>query len=92
MTDISPDTAENEEEDYEPTPSLYVEKHSRMLYEVHFFDTFAVVRPACPMLYRELKRLDLIEFSKLFDEFYGDHEWVHNFLRNGGELEIEVTE
>jgi hypothetical protein len=69
---------------------LYVEKDTRLIFEVKFFPEFALVRPASPLLYRYIRRVDLYEFGKYFDEFDGDHAAVHDFLNNGGGLEIEV--
>lgn len=92
MTDISPNPEHEMEDDEDegPTPSLYVEHDTRLIYEVHFFESFALVRPASSHLWRNIMKLDLIEFSRRFDEFDGDHAAVHDFLRNGGQLELEV--
>lgn len=93
MTDTSesPEHEDEPDEDEEYSDKLlYVEKNTRLIFEVQFFPEFALVRPASPLLYRYIRRLSLVEFSGCFDEFDGDHQSVFDFLNNGGNVEIEV--
>lgn len=92
-TSESPEHEDEPDDGYENEDCLlYVERDTRLIFEVKFFPEFALVRPASPLLYRYVRRVDLYEFSKFFDEFDGDHEAVFEFLNNGGNLEIEVVE
>lgn len=49
---------------------LYKEKETDLLYEVQLFEDFALVRPA--LQDTGLDKLDLMEFIKRFDEFWGN--------------------
>lgn len=49
---------------------LYKEKETDLLYEVQLFEDFVLIRPALQT--EGLEKLDLIEFIKRFDEFWGN--------------------
>jgi hypothetical protein len=61
---------------------IYVETATSLIYEVHMFDTFCLVRPASPNMYAGVRKLSHLAFSKEFHEFLGDPEEVRNYLRS----------
>ena len=79
------------EEDNEPEGSFYVEKASRLIYEVRFFPDFALVRPAHPHFSASLERLDLMTFANNFDEFLGDPQVLKDFMW-GADIDSMVIE
>jgi hypothetical protein len=83
MTDINlPDyDREEEEEETELLPDLYTETKTGLIYEVRFFDTFCIVRPATPMFYLAIRKMTHVEFSKEFEPFLGDPEIVRAAIR-----------
>lgn len=88
MTGINPDLdSEYEEFDY----ILYVEKSTRLIFQVKLFEDFAIVRPASPALYRDVRKLTLGRFTQDFEEFCGDHQQVFDFLHRGGDSELEIS-
>lgn len=84
MTDM-PQRAEPEAEDFEETadllPDLYVEKKTHFIYEVKFFDSFVIVRPATPSFYLAIRKLSHVDFSKEFEEFGGDQDVARAFIK-----------
>lgn len=74
----------------EPESSFYVEKNSRLIYEVRFFPDFALVRPAHPDYASALERLDLMTFASNFDEFLGDPQIIRDFMWGGQVSSIDV--
>lgn len=62
-------------------PDLYVQKDTGLIFEVKFFDDFALVRPATPLFYTAIKKMSLEEFSDQFEEFSGDQETARLYLR-----------
>ena len=74
----------------EPESYFYVEKESRMIYEVRFFPEFVLIRPADPDSRSNLQRLDLLTFSKHFDEYGGDHQTIRDLLWGANLESIEV--
>jgi hypothetical protein len=91
MTDTNqePELLDNDE-DEELLPGLYVEKKTKIIYEVKFFDNCVLVRPATPGLYLAIRRISHDEFSKDFDEFSGDTKEVREFIK-GKNREFEVS-
>ena len=61
---------------------IYVETSTNLIYEVQFFDTFALVRPASPNLYLAIRKVSIMDFAKEFHEFLGDAQQVRAFLDN----------
>lgn len=59
---------------------FYVESNSGLIYEVKFFETFALVRPASPAFYLAIRKVPLLEFSKEFHEYGGDSESIREYL------------
>lgn len=49
---------------------LYKEKETDLLFEVQLFEDFVLLRPALQS--DGMEKLDLLEFSKRFDEFWGN--------------------
>lgn len=84
MTDTPPQAnveVEDEEEIDELLPDIYVETATSLIYEVRFFDTFVIVRPATPAFYLAIRKLTHTDFSKLFEEFNGDKDEVRAFIK-----------
>lgn len=77
----TPLTNETEEEQDDLFPDIYVEKSSKVLFEVKFFDGFCLVRPATPMFYTAIRKISLDDFTSNFEEFLGDLEEVRDALR-----------
>lgn len=73
-------TDEVETED-ELLPDLYVEIATNFLYEVKFFDTFALIRPATPAFYLAIRKINHLDFSRLFTEFTGDRDAARAFIK-----------
>jgi hypothetical protein len=98
MTDISPlpDLEEEDEEEDEDDAlneyELYVEIATRMIYQVKLFDNFALIRPASPLFFREIRKMSMLDFSKYYEEFYGDHDMVRAFFNGDVDSELEVFE
>lgn len=96
MTDILPelepdDETEEESEDLlEDEYELYVEIATRMLYQVKFFENFVIVRAASPLFYRDIRKMSILDFSRYFEEFYGDAQQVRDFFNGLTNSEIEV--
>lgn len=80
MTDT--DLLDNEYEEDELLPDLFVEKDTHLIYEVKFFDTFVLVRPATPLLYLAIKKLDHHVFCRDFEEFCGSKKAVREFMQS----------
>lgn len=76
--------AEEDEELDDLFTEIYVENSTNIIYEVHMFDGFCLVRPASPNVYAAIRKLTHVEFSGEFREYHGDHEAVRNYLRNAG--------
>jgi hypothetical protein len=80
--DIQPlETPLTEDDFHDTIGEIYVERQTSLLYEVKFFETFVLVRPASPAFYLALRKMSHSEFAKYFDEFYGDHEQVKTHIR-----------
>lgn len=60
---------------------LYVETSTNLLYEVHMFDNFCLVRLASPNFYADIRKFSHVDFSREFHEFTGDHETARDMLR-----------
>lgn len=69
-----------EEVDDEPEVLLCVEKDTRLLYEVQYFDGFALVRPASPAFRGLVEQVEYGKFIKLFEEYLGNPEDVQTLL------------
>lgn len=78
---VPPQQPEPEVEEEELLPDIFVEIATSLLYEVRFFDTFVIVRPATPALYLAIRKLSHVDFSRLFEEFGGNKEEVRAFMR-----------
>ena len=78
------------EEDNEPEGTFYVEKETRLLYEVRFFPEHALVRPAHPDFMSNLEKMDLITFAHKFEEFLGEQQAVRDFLWGPTTSSIEI--
>lgn len=59
-------------EDDRPVTFLYAEKSSGILYEVQFFETFVLHKPATPEFADILRKVSYEEFEKDFEEFQGN--------------------
>jgi hypothetical protein len=68
---------------------FYVEKKSRLIYEVKFFQNFVLVRPAAPALYLALKKLSYNDFTKNYEEYLGNPDEVREQLE-GAEPELII--
>jgi hypothetical protein len=79
--DIQPLETQSTDDFADTIGEIYVERDTSLLYEVKFFDTFVLVRPASPAFYLALRKTSHNEFARDFDEFYGDHEQVKNHIR-----------
>lgn len=66
--------------DEEPESIFYVEKETRLIYEVKLIGDAALIRPAHPSFTDNIEKLDLFTFSQNFEEFYGDEQVVRDFL------------
>lgn len=79
------------ETDDEPESTFYVERSSRFIYEVRFFSDYALVRPAHPDFTTTVQRMNLIEFSEAFEEYFGDPQDIRDYLW-GSEVEgVAIT-
>jgi hypothetical protein len=78
MTDTPPEPEEDFMEDMETY--LYTEKSSNMIYDIRFFDGFVIARPATPAFYNAIRKLSHLQFSKEFDEYWGDPELVKGYM------------
>lgn len=70
---------------------LYVEKKSRMIVEVQFYDNFVLIRPAStmrPMVYR----VKLMDFVRDYEEFAGDYVKLVKYLRGDSESPLQGEE
>jgi hypothetical protein len=76
-------------EEVEMFYAYYVEKSSRLIYQVQFFDTFVMYRPATPGFESLIKRMELSEFLDEFDEFEGDPRLLDDFI--DGEAQYLLT-
>lgn len=63
---------------------FYVEKDTRFIYEVQFFNDFVLVRPASPAFASALRQLSLGQFNDEFEEFWGDPQQVRDILSGEG--------
>lgn len=72
---------EGQEDEEELMPDLYVEKTSRTIFEVKFFDKFVLCRPATPAFYLAIRKIPLMKFIEEFEEFAGDREAARAMLR-----------
>lgn len=77
-------STEFEEDDSDLFHDIYVETSTSLIYEVQMFSDFCLVRPASPQMYAGIRKLSMVQFSKEFHEYCGDHEAVRNYLRNAG--------
>lgn len=59
---------------------FYVETDTNLLYEVKFFDTFVLARPASPAFYLAIRKLDHMTFSREFHEYGGNPDAVKAYL------------
>jgi hypothetical protein len=91
-TEVTVEVKRDYEDDLEKEPegSFYVQKETGFIYEVRFFPDFALVRPAHPDYSTALERMDLLRFSELFDEFFGDPQVVKDFMWGANLDTIEV--
>lgn len=60
---------------------IYTERDTSLLYEVKFFDSFVIVRPASPAFYLAIRKMSHNEFADEFDEYNGNHDEVFAILR-----------
>lgn len=79
-----------EYEQDEPDSCFYVEKISNLIYEVKLFEDYALIRPAHPEFSMNLERMDLLQFSKEFEEFTGDSQKIHEFLWGRGTIDFII--
>ena len=79
VEEVQPEVKRDYEED-DIESMFYVEKSSRLIYEVKLFPEFALVRPAHPDFSSAVERVDLIKFAGLFDEYLGDMQAIRDFL------------
>lgn len=80
---------EEEEEEF----LLYTSKNSKFIYVVQFLDDCALVRSASPMHYNEVHKIDLLTFTREFEEYCGDHEIIRQTLMGmyeGGFEEVDL--
>ena len=75
----------------EPEALFYVEKETSFIYEVRLFPEYALLRLAMPDYQPPVTRIDLIAFTKLFDEYHGDHKEIRSFLFGSESEAIVVT-
>lgn len=68
------------EEEQEKPFLLYTAKTSKFIYVVELFDNFVLLRSASPEHYGEVHKLDILTFSKEFEEYCGDHETIRKNL------------
>lgn len=79
------------EDDNEPESTFYVERGTRLIYEVRFFEDFALVRPAHPGMSLHLERMDLITFNERFEEYLGEQQDVKDYLWGADVSNFEIT-
>ena len=75
----NPDEIEEEEDDL--FHEIYVETATGIIYEVQFFETFCLVRPAAFHMFAGIQKMGHVEFSGRFVEYNGDIEEVRDYLR-----------
>jgi hypothetical protein len=76
------DTEEDEGiDDNDLFHEIYVETATGIIYEVQFFETFCLVRPAAFHMYAGIQKMGHVEFSGRFVEYSGDIEEVRDYLR-----------
>jgi hypothetical protein len=78
---------ENEEEFL-----LYTAKTSKFIFVVKLFDDFAMIRSASPEHYGEVHKLDLMTFTKEFEEYCGDHDIIYEGLFGDEDKELSLLE
>lgn len=85
-------TYEDDTDDVESQPdtSFYTEKTTRLIYEVQFFQDFALARPASPAFRSALRQLNFKEFTEEFEEFAGDPQIIRDLL-NGEDSLLESS-
>lgn len=87
------DYTTSDDVDFEMYYHYYTDKQD-LIYQVQFFDTFVIYRPASPAFATAINRCDISAFLEEFDEYQGDVEELKNYLRGDvpwGEQPIEVT-
>lgn len=65
--------------------SFYTELSTNLLYEVKFFETFVLTRPASPSFYLAIRKIDTLTFVKEFDEYLGDPDQLRAYLYGLGD-------
>jgi len=71
--------------------NLYTERSTNLIYETKLFETFVMVRPVCPAFHAAVRKIDLDEFGREFDDFYGDRREVYDILRSMAALDTIET-
>lgn len=66
--------------------NLYTEISTGRTYEGKLFETFVLVRPVLPHLWKHTQKVSLIDFGKLFEDFQGNREEVRQFLARNPEM------
>lgn len=89
-TQLTDEETEDRDVLEEMMPDLYTETATKLLYEVKFFQSFVLVRPATPLFYLAIKKISPLEFSRDFLPFEGDHEAARDAIR-GAEPEMIIT-
>lgn len=75
----------------EPESQFYVERESRLIYEVKFFPEFALIRPAHPDCTAAVERLSLVAFANNFEEYGGNPQDIRDYLWGAeiGDVNVE---
>lgn len=56
------------------------------------FEDFVLVRPASPAFYDALRKVSLSEFTEEFEEYFGLHKEIIDFLHGGDTVpELELN-
>ncbi len=71
---------EVEEADFDDHPEMYVEKTTRIIYEVRPFEDFVLIRPMTPQLFLAIKKLTHVQFAHNFEVFHGDRDEVREIM------------